>query len=161
MNLNPNSWSCLPTAFANVIEIPVGSFIAAIGHDGSAQPFDPPFEEVRQGFHIQECIEVLDQYRFTATRIDLRPMLQAHEAGNPIKVNMMEGAEARLARHMLDCDGVIIGNLMPNDPPKGHAVSWVGGTCYDPRGCGLEWTAQGLLYKFLDPWEFYKIGGPA
>ena len=25
MNLNPNDWSCLPTAFANVIEIPVGS----------------------------------------------------------------------------------------------------------------------------------------
>ena len=161
MNLNPNNWSCLPTAFANIIEIPVGSFIASIGHDGSAQPFDHPFAEVRQGFHVQECIEVLDQYGYSATRIDLRPMLQAHEAGNPIKVNMLEGAEARLARHMASSEGVIIGNLIHNQPIKGHAISWVRGMCYDPRGGGLTWTAQGLLYKFLDPWEFYKIGGPS
>jgi len=159
MNINPNEWSCLPTAFANLIDMPIGEFINDIGHDGSELPFDPPFTHVRRGFHVQECIEVLDQYGYSATRIEVRPMLAAHEAGMPIEVDMGECPVTRLRRHMDFSHGVIIGRLLLNTPIKGHAVSWMRGKCYDPRGAGLVWRPEDLLYKYLDPWEFYMIGG--
>ena len=159
MNINPNSWSCLPTAFSNVIDMPIGAFIDDIGHDGSTTPFDPPFEDVRRGFHVQECIEVLDRYGYTATRIEVKPMLAAHLTCNPIEVDMRECPVERLERHMAFSHGVIIGKLI-KVANRGHAVAWMRGKCYDPRGVGLVWEAQDLLYKYLDPWEFYMIGEP-
>src|SRR5260221_108718 len=60
MNLQkqPNRWSCLPTAFAMVLDISVKEVITEIGHDGSEIVY-PNLEEpkCRRAFHIQELID--------------------------------------------------------------------------------------------------------
>lgn len=55
--IQPNKWSCLPTAFAMFLDIPVDKFIERVGHDGSAI-MCPLLEdpERRMGFTIQEMI---------------------------------------------------------------------------------------------------------
>src|SRR5262245_26456549 len=56
----PNRWSCLPTAFATIADIPVDELITEIGHDGSEiidSTRKDPF--CRRSFHVQEIIDVL------------------------------------------------------------------------------------------------------
>ena len=72
----PNRWSCMATAFAMALDIPVVEFINRIGHDGSeiVCPADEPGG--RRGFHSQECITVALGFGLAATQIELFPASQ-------------------------------------------------------------------------------------
>lgn len=54
----PNQWSCLPTAFAIVLGIPVNDLIMLLLHDGSAIIY-PGQDHPWEGFHPQEIIWAL------------------------------------------------------------------------------------------------------
>ncbi len=154
MNLNPNDWSCVPTAFANVVGMQVDAFIKKIGHNGSEKV--PEWGEVERGFHTQECIEVLEDLGIRAVTIDLFPKVAPDPHAPPVSVDMGYPWE-RLARHMDSCDGVILGVIKKDDKPVGHAASWIDKVVYDPRGCGLEWLAPDFLYKQMEPRQFIKV----
>ena len=145
MNLNPNEWSCTPTAFANVLQMDVGTFIVLIGHEGR-----------ERGFHTQECIEVLESMGVRAVTIDLFPKSCPTPDSEPVDIYMGDPKE-RLERHMGDTDGVLLGTIKKENRLIGHAVSWYKGMIYDPRGVGLTWAAQDILYKHFDPRQFVKV----
>lgn len=156
MNINPNKWSCLPTAFANVIGVPVSYFIEKIGHDGSAMPFLEPHLEYRIGFHTQECVEVLDSLDWSATKIELFPGTMPM-IGYPGVPRHVGDPKKRLEHHMASSNGVLLGRIPKGPGEIGHAVSWIDGRFYDPRGEGLVWAVQDLLYKQFEPIEFFKV----
>ena len=131
LQLNPNNWSCLPTSFAMVLGMPVEQFIALMGHDGSAEPW----EGYKIGFHEQECIEVADSLGWHCTPIELYPTIIPCVVPpmEPATIHFQEGNEFRFAKH-LDTNGVFIGGLLGSG--MGHAVAWDAEKqlIYDPRG---------------------------
>lgn len=55
--VQPNLWSCLPTAFSTVTGISLENLLDEIGHDGSEIIFpDAPDPLSRKAFHPQECL---------------------------------------------------------------------------------------------------------
>ena len=67
----PNNWSCLPTAFASLLEIDVKHIIRATGHDGSTlmwRSFDPPY--CYRGWHIQELVKLALEFGYAVTTIE-------------------------------------------------------------------------------------------
>jgi len=59
MILQPNSWSCLPTAFCNAFSYDYDDIIKAVGHDGS-EIVDPTMPDPyrRKAIHPEELIRV-------------------------------------------------------------------------------------------------------
>jgi len=149
VNINPNKWSCMPTAFANVIGYPLGFLIKKIGHDGSEKVGDG-----HRGFHSQEIIEVLDDMGWKVTCIDLYPVM-GYESGE-LDV-YMGNPKDRLKDHMAFDMGVLCGILIKEEVP--HAVTWDLGNkrIYDPRGVGLTWAPEDFLYKHFEPKLFFKV----
>lgn len=53
----PNRWSCLPTAFAMALDVPLEDIIAYVGHDGGELKWPAlPEPFCRRCFHIQELV---------------------------------------------------------------------------------------------------------
>lgn len=72
----PNNWSCLPTAFAMVLDLPVKEIIDLIGHDGSTITWPKlPSPFCRRAFHIQELINVSHRLGYTCTPFVSRPLI--------------------------------------------------------------------------------------
>jgi hypothetical protein len=126
----PNNWSCLPTAFAIALDVNVSIVIGQIGHDGSRilWPRNPE-PECRQGFHIQELIDVAWFYHNRAvTPIEALPCLhpRIEDPVHPLRVNL-----DRFEKYLKGNKGVLIGL---HEGEKMHAVAWDGAKVYDPRG---------------------------
>jgi hypothetical protein len=128
---NPNSWSCLPTAFAMVIGMPVSEFIELVGHDGSTEPWDG----YKIGFHEQECIDIADSLGWYCTPIQRYPTIIpcAVPPMEPVTIHFSIGNELRFANH-LNTNGVFLGGIL--NTGIGHAVAWDSENqlIYDPRG---------------------------
>src|SRR4051812_46325565 len=72
----PNKWSCVPTAFAICLDIPVEKIIEEIGHDGSNIIFPHLTEPLcRRGFHLQELFKVCHNHGYAVTQFDVDPEL--------------------------------------------------------------------------------------
>lgn len=162
---NPNAWSCLPAAFAMVLDVDLEYFINLIGHDGSACPYEE-LPEARAGFHVQECIEVVQNLGYACTPIEYVPQ-QYPQPGGPIRQIWFSGDEgeisgnlARLKKHMRNSDGIFTGVKIRQDEVIGHAVAWDHVLRYiqDPRGkvCCPYIFEQCGLYNFM-PQIFWKI----
>lgn len=67
----PNNWSCLPTAFASILEVSVKDFINLTGHDGS-EVIWPKLASPRcfRSWHVQELIKVCLSLGYAVTQID-------------------------------------------------------------------------------------------
>jgi hypothetical protein len=161
--VNPNYWSCLPTAFAMAINKPVTWFIEQIGHPGAEEPYG--VKGLKAGFHEQECIEVLQRMNLTCTPIELFPTISPyadrHDA-KPIFFGMGESDNyARLLSHMEKDRGILTGVYKrPNKTPEliGHATAWdhMGKLIYDPiMGRSYPFT-KCRDYRF-HPRCFWKI----
>lgn len=68
----PNAWSCLPTAFAMAMDVPLQSVLDFVGHDGSEiVRAGLPDPVCRKGFHPQEVIRYCLDQGFAVTRLEL------------------------------------------------------------------------------------------
>lgn len=71
IQVQPNKWSCLPTAFASVMGVNISDFIKLLGHDGSEviwSELPPP--SCFRGWHIQEITIACLTLGFSLTEIN-------------------------------------------------------------------------------------------
>jgi hypothetical protein len=111
----PNRWSCIPTAFAMALDIPVDEFIRAIGHDGG-EVICPDLAEPagRRGFHEQECVTAALARGFACTPIEFTPAsLFLNKRLRPIEfpagATNFGGNRDRFAHHVNTARGVLTG----------------------------------------------------
>lgn len=130
MNLQKqsNKWSCLPTAFAMALNLPVEDVILIIGHDGSDKLF-PSQEEpyCRRSFHIQELIDVSLKHGYSVTEILLHSYLEVMDE----IIDVQEFGKERMVDYLKNYTGVLIGRQDNGTP---HAVAWDGVDILDPNG---------------------------
>jgi hypothetical protein len=129
LQTQPNNWSCLPTAFAMVLDVPVALFIEQLGHDGSQQHW----ERYRLAWHIQEIAKVCyDYYGVCVTQLEAvtlaapTPGYDPHE--QTYDLSEYYGADAGVA-------GVT------NTRGIGHALAFSKSHFYNPssgRECSLK-----------------------
>jgi hypothetical protein len=151
---NPNNWSCLPTAFAMVIDKPVTWFIDKIGHAGAEEPYG--VSGLKAGFHEQECIEVMQAEGFACTPIELiptiSPFLDKRDA-KPIFFGMGETDNwVRFMRHLRETRGVLVGFYRkPSKPDQviGHATAWD-----HQEQMIYDSNLGGRVYKFADMYNY-------
>jgi hypothetical protein len=123
----PNKWSCLPTAFAIVLDKDVEKVLKLIGHDGSEKIF-PDLEEpyCRRSFHLQELVEVCLYYKYAVTQIEVNPVSEACGQLYPVPT-----CKATFSHYLHVGTGVLLGHGSAGTP---HAVAWDGRIVYDPNG---------------------------
>lgn len=123
--IQPNGWSCLPTAFAIALDVPVENIFNFLEHDGSeiiwpdeAEPYN------RRGFHIHEmyafCLE--NGYAVTPTA----PLLMLHSKPT---VEGFEIKNAHFQEYFTKYNGVLTGRTKFG---MGHAVAVVDYQLIDP-----------------------------
>jgi hypothetical protein len=137
----PNRWSCMATAFAIALGIPVEKLVEIIGHDGSEiiSPAEEPHG--RRGFSAQECIDVALSMGFACTQIELLPALDFPGGFRklitfPHAATSVGGNWTRFTKHVSSSRGVIAGN----GKRHGHAVAYENRLIYDPAGTSFHFT---------------------
>ena len=122
----PNRWSCVPTAFANLLDIDVKYLIDQIGHDGSSIIFPHlPEPLCRRGFHPQEVLFALlkEDIHFET----FESIINCLSIDNKIyHIHFI----TRLTDLLSTQNGVLIGNI--ND--QNHCVTWYENIIHDPNG---------------------------
>lgn len=115
----PNRWSCLPTAFAIVCDVPVSVFIDMVGHDGSEiiwPELPEPFK--RRSFNVQEMIDPCLNMGLAPIRIETYP--HSYPRIDLEKGYKLDGRQ-RLTHYVGKYDGVMIGEFIRGKP---HAAAW-------------------------------------
>lgn len=103
MQKQPNEWTCLPTAFAMLLDVPVSEVLSWLGREGD-----------EGGFHPQELIEwALLEHCVPLVILEADP-----EWGGQAKFQEMH---TWLAAY----DGVIVNEK--------HAAAWIDEKVYDPN----------------------------
>jgi len=137
----PNSWSCLPTAFAIAAHLPIQSFIHKIGHDGSDIVWPDLGEPMqRRSFHVQECVLALMRFGRVSTQIFTTSAQTPKSEVKPFITDY----NALVAQMMLRFPGVIIGSVKG----KNHAAACANGLIYDPNG---------LIYPINEDWQVWTF----
>lgn len=135
MNLlkSPNEWSCLPTAFAMAMNLPLERILEMIGHDGS-EPFWPglPSPMGLRGFHEQELVDVARKHGFNPIHILAAPAYEHWPIlGKPVKRLWPDWFCIERMNLLMETNiGVICGMV----GTQGHAVAWDGESFYNPNG---------------------------
>lgn len=146
----PNKWSCLPTAFAIVLERPVQEIIQLLGHDGSEVVWPHlPEPYCRRSFHIQELIYAC--YNLGYSVIEYQKIARhAPEFGKKI----FETDFSSIFKTIIECSttkGVLTGVGLAGIP---HAIAWSGA---DQKGYdSLPWSKERLKHWFRVE-AFYKL----
>jgi hypothetical protein len=129
---SPNGWSCLPTSFAMVLDLPVGRIIELLGHDGSEIVWPGEAEPYcRRSFHIQELVYLSWVLGYTVTEFEALPLSKGQPDAEPAALQMPVSAEVRMSSVMRGQLGVLAGRARSG---MRHAVAWDGFDCYDPNG---------------------------
>jgi hypothetical protein len=131
--IQPNAWSCLPTAFAIATGISLETLLQRIGHDGSSLLFnDASFPHDRRAFHVQEIIDALYDFHIFVSEIECCPRLCGKEMTYSIFDNYV--IQSRWNKYSKNHNLVLINNK--------HAVAWSykDKRIIDPSGhdCPLE-----------------------
>lgn len=128
LQISPNAWSCLPTAFAMCLNVPVKEVIRDIGHDGSEIIFeDYPEPMCRRGFHTSELMDYcLREHDLTVSLTPLSVRLWTKDNKCHYDLYGNEDIDERLAFYLISKRAVIL------EPT--HAVAYDGHELYDPRG---------------------------
>jgi hypothetical protein len=128
---SPNWWSCLPTAFAITLDIPVRTLIGEIGHDGSELIFPNLSEPYsRRGFHIQELIAPCLVRGNALLIVEAVPVVGNPESNEVVPITFKEENMLRLMKFMAEFIGVVAGE---NEHGVPHAVAWDTKFMYDPN----------------------------
>lgn len=124
-----NFWSCLPSAFAMILDIPVEVIIQMVGHDGSeiwwpgqAEPY------CRRGFHPQELIHVCEQIGVYVTEFQPRP---SSCSLNPNETKEIIGLEKAFEAVLIQSQGVLTGVTLNGNR---HSIAFDHGIVGDPNG---------------------------
>jgi hypothetical protein len=125
----PNRWSCIPTALAMVLNIPIKDIIIEIGHDGSEiiRPGElEPYN--RKGFHLQDILKICLHHNYALMQFDTKPTILYDN-----KVSTWGDDTFYVNELMKMYDGILFG-YVNND--KDHAVAWnhLDHCIYDPNG---------------------------
>jgi len=131
----PTPWSCIGTAFAMVLDIPVSDLYGIVGHDGSEIAFPAlPDPMARRGLHIQECVAACLKLGYAVTPAELFPVIQSPTPGeNNILVLFGDDESAnweRFGQTITTSTGVLegVGRRCL------HAVAYHHGAIFDPDG---------------------------
>ena len=132
--IQPNRWTCLPTSFAMVLDVPFDLLLQDLGHDGSAIiDSSKPEPYNRQGFAPEEFVRVCYKYGYWCV---------------PVYDNV-EWIDFMLKTYT----GVVCGELTPGCP---HAMAWDRISLYDPKGFVYP---LGRLKLFTEFWAVIRING--
>lgn len=116
----PNNFTCLPTAFAMVLDVPVFEVIKELGHDGSQIVFPQSPEPWNMGgWHPQEFKLLCWNHGFSVTEFFKTTVLKNHLTGEKIKFDPF------------DFRKVLFGNMGVCCTIK-HAYAWDGMTLINP-----------------------------
>jgi hypothetical protein len=120
---NPNGWSCLPTAFATAIRVPLNDVLTFVGHDGSEIIYDHLSDpDSRRGFHYQEMIKMCLKLGKAVTRIELAPRLKLRDTSEEAHIVDIGGFEW-FSTNMFHSRGVIDCRTAVG---TGHAMAYQG-----------------------------------
>lgn len=143
--IQPTDWSCLPTAFAIVLDVPVEHLFNLIGHDGSELPEEwkyLPHPYNRRGFHIQELIYLIEfEFYKTVTPFEAKPV-----STNLNNVNIEMDLSEMLTLVLPNYSGVLTGQLARNGGY--HALAWDQGVVINPSGSEIDIQTEFLISTF-------------
>jgi hypothetical protein len=128
IQIQPNSWSCLPTAFAIILDVDVRSIFDILGHDGS-KIIDSTIPEPygRKSFHYQEMVDYCLLNGYSVTEIQKQPISEnKYGLTWPVEVS-----DERFLYYIHNYRGVLIGK---GKSGQSHAVAWSEHTVFDPNG---------------------------
>lgn len=118
---SPNWYSCLPTAFAVALGIPVRDLLVELGHDGSQIVFSAEPEPLcRRAFHVQEFLGPCLRRGYVPLLVEAAPAIESSD-GEKFVVAFTNTHIERLTAYMEAYAGVVIGDK-PNG--TGHALAW-------------------------------------
>ena len=127
--IQPNEWSCLPTAASCLLQSQPNEIIEAIGHDGSDILFDSEGKEIgRRGFHVEEIIDVFLANLQFPVPIEADPQIHIDD----LIWSVYGSPRSRLDHYLSSHPGILLGSHP--DTNANHAVVWDGEQIYDPRG---------------------------
>ena len=122
IQIQPNRWSCLPTAFAIVCDMHVEELIRKIGHDGSSIKYKDDRPQI--GFNIQEIIQTLcDRFHITEVcELDLN-----YNTTNTLNIN-------RKIKELMETRSGVIAVEQPGN--FDHVLAWDHNSkkVIDPKG---------------------------
>lgn len=121
----PNLWSCFPTSFAIILDVPIERIIEELGHDGSEIIRPNKLEPYcYRGFHPQEFTKLCLNYGQALINFDVEPL--NYNGETIIKMSSDLEYILKLMTHNV---GVIGGYFKPG---RLHAVAWDGRYILDP-----------------------------
>lgn len=148
--ITPSPWSCLPTAFAMVLNVPIHDLIGQIGHDGSKiiESFkELPEPYCRCSFHIQELIDCCLEYGYAVIPIEALPVSSPKEGYGYLPFTSHQ-ADLRFYKHLMGRRGVITGISVTSIP---HAIAWDCTIGLDPK------NGQYIQRSDFIPQTFYWV----
>ncbi len=131
IKISPNRWSCVPCAFATVIDVELETLLDLIKHDGSEiihQDLEEPL--CRRGFTCQELAIVLWNLGYFVGSFDWEPFAMTDK--EHYYTVYYEETEKIFDSIMQNSLGVILGRI--RDTENTHAAAWNGIQCFDPTG---------------------------
>ena len=160
LQIAPNNWSCMATSVAMALDTQTANVVRLCGHSGDGLPWPPPFDHIREGFHIHELIDVVWLYfSKTLTPFIRCPMVTPRDECPEQPATFTEcDAETRFIKRMWSRTGILTGVVKSGCVEIGHAVAWDGHKIYDPRGYIYPFTARDK-YGY-EPDVFWMLGGP-
>jgi len=141
LQTKPNPWSCIGTAFAMVLDIPVSDLYGIVGHDGSEIAFPAlPDPMARRGLHIQECIHACLKLGYSVTPVELFPVIGAalpHDRNVVVLFGDDESANWRRFERVIETTTGVLDGVGRRCL---HAVAYDHGTVFDPDGCQYSYS---------------------
>jgi hypothetical protein len=139
--LQPNAWSCLPTAFAMVLQTTPAAIFEYLEHDGSEIIWpDKPEPLRRRSFHIQEMFDFcIAQYVYPVA-IEALPCIYPGEVCEDEKEILEIERVVDIEQYLVRRPGVLVGEYEGNR----HAVAWDGELVFDPTGYKYQINEFGL-----------------
>jgi hypothetical protein len=145
IQIQPNRWSCILTAFAIILDIDQKDLIKEIGHDGSEEWWPTAkYPYNKRGFHIQELIDCCLRRSYAVTQIEPQPCVFSPEEN---KIREIDLGEKRFQDILSNNIGVILGKTKTGSR---HALSWFKDFAINPAN-GLKTDINGfnIQYFFL------------
>lgn len=146
--LQPNRWSCLPTALAMLANVSLNDIFEKITHDGSEIIFPDLDEPIkRRSFSIEEIHYITPFYGFVL--VPYSPGILYIPTKKHSKEILFPAFEDKLNER----DGLIFGT--PVGRSLGHVVTWSAheGLVYDPNGTKYPIAGNFVIETFYGAFQ--------
>ncbi len=148
LQLQPNRFTCLATAFAMALDVNVEDLIKGLGHDGSEILFPELGERGQRGHHIQELFDYCLANSIRIVTIDAMP-LSRYKDTEPKMFLSQDAMNLRMANYLENYFGVLAGTT---EHGCNHAVAWNGEKIFNPAGI-IETN-----FEHLEIMHFFIVG---